>query len=101
MSILEIKKTVEDGKYVFMPAGEINTNTAPEFEKELDAVLSEVKELIIDFEKVTYVSSAGLRVVIATYTELNGKAEMKLINMSDSVRDVFELTGFADYVNIE
>ena len=101
MSALEINKTIEGGKAVFRPEGEINTNTAPEFEKELDAVLSDVTELVIDFEKVTYVSSAGLRVVIAAYTELNGKAEMKLINMNESVRDVFELTGFADYVKIE
>ena len=99
--MMEINKSIEGGKAVFQPVGEINTNTAPEFEKELDAVLSDVTELVIDFEKVTYVSSAGLRVVIAAYTELNGKAEMKLINMNESVRDVFELTGFADYVKIE
>ncbi|MBO4395336.1 MAG: STAS domain-containing protein [Eubacterium sp.] len=101
MSKLEINKTVEGTKYVFMPEGEINTNTAPEFEKELDAALSDVTEMIIDFEKVTYVSSAGLRAVIATYTKIEGKAEMKLINMSEGVREVFEMTGFADYVNIE
>ena len=62
--MLNINKTVENEKTVYMLEGRLDTVTAPDLEKELKASLDGVKELVLDFEKLEYISSAGLRVLL-------------------------------------
>ena len=79
--------------------GRLDTITAPEFEKFLGENFIETDSLIIDCKNLAYVSSAGLRVLLAT--QKKAKNSMKLINVCELVMEVFEMTGFADILTIE
>ena len=79
--------------------GRLDTNTAPEFESFLAENLDGVKALNINCEKLAYVSSAGLRVLLSTQKKM--KDAMKLTNVCELVMEVFEMTGFADILVIE
>ena len=81
--------------------GRLDTTTSPELEKELDGVLDGVEELIMDFSNLEYISSAGLRVLLAAHKTLHGKGRMKVVNPNEIVREVFEVTGFDNILTIE
>lgn len=81
--------------------GRLDTVTAPEFEKKVSALGEEVKHLILDMEGLTYISSAGLRVLLAAQKKMNQLGTMKVIKVCDVVMDVIEMTGFADILEIE
>lgn len=78
--------------------GRLDTTTAPEFDSFVKG-LDDVKALNIDCEKLVYLSSAGLRVLLVAHKKMNG--EMKLTNVCELVMEVLELTGFADILTIE
>ena len=80
--------------------GRLDTNTAPELEAELQSALDGVTELTMDLEKLEYISSAGLRVLLSTQKIMNKQGEMKVSNVSETVMDVFEVTGFSDILTI-
>ena len=79
--------------------GRLDTQTAPEFENFLKTNLQGADSVEINCEKLTYVSSAGLRVLLATQKKTKGA--LKLINVCEAVMEVFEMTGFADILVIE
>ena len=81
--------------------GRLDTLTAPELEAEISAMFPIVQTLTLDMEKLDYISSAGLRVILKTQKALAQKAGLKLINVSDNVREVFDITGFSDFLTIE
>jgi chromosome partitioning protein len=81
--------------------GRLDTVTAPELEAEISAILPTAESLVLDMEKLEYISSAGLRVILKTQKALTQKAGLKLIHVSDDVREVFEITGFSDFLTIE
>lgn len=87
-----------DGLFVSIE-GRLDTNTAPDFESFIAANCEGVNALNIDCELLTYVSSAGLRVLLAAQKRMNGS--MKLTNVCELVMEVFEMTGFADILVIE
>lgn len=82
--------------------GRIDTSTAKEFEKKLMEELNGTNRVRIDLEKVVYVSSAGLRAFLngQKFSNKNG-VEMSIFNVNDTVMEVFEMTGFADILDIE
>ena len=75
--------------------------TAPQLEKELQGSLADVKALTLDFERLEYISSAGLRVLLAAQKIMNRQGEMKLVHVNETVKEIFEVTGFCDILNIE
>lgn len=81
--------------------GRLDTVTAPELEAEISAILPTAESLVLDMEKLEYISSAGLRVILKTQKALTQKAGLKLIHVSDDFREVFEITGFSDFLTIE
>ena len=81
--------------------GRLDTMTAPELEKELNQSLSGADSLTLDFSKLEYISSAGLRVLLSAHKMMNNKGGMKVTNVNEIVQEVFEVTGFADILNIE
>ena len=81
--------------------GRLDTTTAPELEKELKDSLDAANELTLDFEKLDYISSAGLRVLLAAHKTMRGKGGMKVTNVNEIVKEVFDVTGFADILTIE
>ncbi len=99
--MLNINKTVENGKAVFKLDGRLDTSTAPAFEAELRETLNGVTSLILDFEKLEYISSAGLRVLLVALKLLHNKGKMKIVHVNELVAEVFDVTGFADMFTIE
>jgi anti-sigma B factor antagonist len=97
---MTITKNADGENLTLTIDGRIDTITAPEFEKEIDAI-ADVTQLVLDFSGVEYISSAGLRVVLKAQKLMNQKGKMKLINVNDDVMDVFDITGFLDILTIE
>ena len=81
--------------------GRLDTTTAPELEKEIKLSLVGVTELVMDFAKLDYISSADLRVLLAAHETMMKQGSMKVVHANEMVMEVFEVTGFADILNIE
>lgn len=81
--------------------GRLDTMTAPELEKELNRSLDGVKSLVLDFSKLDYISSAGLRVLLSAHKIMSARDGMKVKNVNEIVQEVLEVTGFADILTIE
>ena len=98
---MDIKKQKDGTKLTVAISGRIDTATAPEAEAFINENLDGVQNLILDFKEVNYVSSAGLRVLLSLYKKMAAKDGMKLINVNEAVRDVFEVTGFDEILTFE
>lgn len=81
--------------------GRLDTTTAPELEAELNQDLANAESLTMDFSKLEYISSAGLRVLLSTHKLMSGKGGMKVTHINEIVSEVFEVTGFADILTVE
>ena len=99
--MLNINKKIEDNKALFALEGRLDVETSPQLEKELKDSLDNINELILDFEKIEYISSAGLRVLLATQKIMFKQGDMKLTNVNKYVMDTFEITGFSEILTIE
>ena len=98
---MKINKKQDGGKLVIALEGRLDTTTAPELEKELKTCLDGVTELTLDMAKLDYISSAGLRVLLSAHKTMMKQGQMKVINASEIVKEVFDVTGFSDILNIE
>jgi anti-anti-sigma factor len=97
---MEISRTEENQTVTLALNGRLNTSTSPQFQEALIAVFDEAKDIKLDFSNVTYVSSAGLRILLMG--QKMGKAKnvsMKLLDVSEDVMEVFAMTGFADILD--
>ena len=99
--MLNINKSVEGGTASFVLEGRLDTVTAPELESELKASLPGLTTLILDFDKLDYISSAGLRVLLSTQKVMAKQGEMKITHVSETIMDIFDITGFVDILTIE
>ena len=81
--------------------GRLDTVTAPELEKVINEQTGDVKDLVMDMNKLEYISSAGLRVLLAAQKKMNKVGTMKLVGVCDAVMEVFEMTGFVDILVFE
>ena len=81
--------------------GRLDTMTAPELEKELKAEMEGAETLVLDFEKLDYISSAGLRVLLSAHKVMSSRGGLKITHVNEIVQEVFEVTGFADILTIE
>ena len=99
--MLNILKTIENGKAEFKTEGRLDTVTAPELETAIREALDDMTELVLDFEKLDYISSAGLRVLLSAQKALAKKDGMKVIHVNETIMEIFEVTGFADILNID
>ena len=98
---MTIEKTIGTETLTLKVSGRLDTQTAPELEKELDASLSGIKELTFDMTELEYVSSAGLRVILKAQKTMNAQGSMKLTGVNESIMEVFDITGFLDILTIE
>ena len=97
---MTIDKKFEEGKLSVVLEGRLDTNTAPQLEAALE--YDGVETLEFDFKELVYVSSAGLRVLLAARKAINAsKGTMVIRNVNDTIMEVFEITGFADILTIE
>lgn len=99
--MLNITSSQENKKLVVFPEGRIDTTTSNDFNEYIKKYLPDTAELILDFSKVEYISSAGLRVVLSLTKVMNKQGSIKIINASEEVKEVFDITGFSDIIPIE
>lgn len=93
-----INKEKESNTLVVSVAGRLDTSTAPELEEALKGELSQGLELVFDFSNLEYISSSGIRQIISAY-KVTGNAKIK--NANDVVKEVFEVTGITDVLDVE
>lgn len=99
---MKITKQVSDGTLTVLIDGRIDTITAPILERELNhSVTNNITCLIFDFEKVEYMSSAGIRVIMLADKVMSKQGEMKLIHVNEEIFEIFDITGLADLLTIE
>lgn len=97
---IDVKK--EDGKLYVELEGRLDTNTSPELESALGDSLDNAESLVLDFEKLRYISSSGLRVLLMFQKKMNSqKGSMVIRNVNELIMEVFEATGFCDILTIE
>ena len=98
---MTISKSQNGGELTLKVEGRLDTMTAPELEAELGKSMDGADSLILDFGKLEYISSAGLRVLLSAHKAMSSKGGMKVTNVNEIVREVFDVTGFADILTIE
>ena len=99
--MLNIQKTNEEDGILYELEGRLDTVTAPELEESLQESLKETANLVLDLEKLDYISSAGLRVLLSAQKIINDKGTMKVIHVNDTIMEIFEVTGFNEILTIE
>jgi len=82
--------------------GNLDTNTSPDLEKQLSELMDgETKKILINLEKIDYISSAGLRVFLATAKQLKiTSGELRLCNLNETVQEIFDMSGFSTILNV-
>lgn len=98
---MTIEKKLEGSELSITLGGRLDTRTAPELEKEIKANVDGVEKLVLDLAKLEYLSSAGLRVLLAAQKIMNKQGEMLVRNVNETIAEIFEITGFSDILTIE
>ena len=98
---MNIEKIVDGKKLSIALTGRMDTTTAPELDAELKQSVSGIKELVLDFAGLEYLSSAGLRVLLAAQKVMNRQGSMVVKNVNETIMEIFEVTGFVDVLTIE
>ena len=99
--MLDIKKTPNGSDLTIALKGRLDTLTSPQLEEELNADIEGVENLWFDFSELEYISSAGLRVLLSAQKTMNTKGSMTVKNVSEEIREIFDVTGFSDILTIE
>lgn len=97
---MTITKHEQDGVLTVKPEGRLDTNTSKELDAAITPELDRISALTLDFSGLQYLSSAGLRVLLSVQKKMNGRS-FNLINVNKNIMEVFEITGFVDFLNIE
>lgn len=96
-----INKEVNGDSLTIALDGRLDTTTAPQLEAEITSSLDGIKNFVIDMEKLVYVSSAGLRVLLKAQKIMNKQGSMVIKNVSQDIKEIFEVTGFDELLSIE
>lgn len=98
---MEIELKKDGSRLEAVMHGRIDTATSAEAEAILMPAIEGVNDLVLDFEDIQYISSAGLRVLLLIYKKMNTQGEMKLVHVNEMVKEVLDITGFLDILNVE
>ena len=96
---IEIKKN--ENETIIEVVGRLDTITAPVLEKTIGENICGIQSLVLDFKRLEYISSAGLRVLLGAQKKMQSIGTMKLVGVCEDVMEVLEMTGFADILTIE
>ena len=96
-----IEKNLSGTELTVTITGRLDTTTAPQLEAEFKQNINGVEKLVLDFTALEYLSSAGLRVLLAAQKAMNKQGEMIIKNVNDTINEIFEVTGFIDILTIE
>ena len=98
---MTIEKTLNKTELTINLTGRLDTTTAPRLEAELKQSISGAEKLVLDFSALEYLSSAGLRVLLAAQKVMNKQGEMIIRNVNETIAEIFEVTGFSEVLTIE
>ncbi len=100
---MNVEKKINGGEITILPIGRLDSNTAPQLEEAINASIDDAEKLILDFEGLEYLSSAGLRVLLSAHKTFlkKGSGELIIRHVNETIHEVFEVTGFLDILNIE
>lgn len=100
---MHVEMTRNGNVVTLMPVGRLDTTTAPLLEAKIQENLDDAEKLVLDFQELEYLSSAGLRVLLGTHKAFmkRGSGELLIRNVNETIHEVFEVTGFLDILNIE
>ena len=98
---MTITKTIESDALTLALSGRLDTTTSPELENEINASLDGIHALTLDFTELSYISSAGLRVLLAAQKRMNNQGSMRVVGVNDTIMEIFEVTGFSEILTIE
>ena len=98
---MTIEKNLNGTELTVAIIGRLDTTTAPQLEAEFKSSINGVEKLVLDFAELEYLSSAGLRVILAAQKVMNKQGEMIIKNVNDTINEIFEVTGFIDILTIE
>ena len=98
---MTINQNKSENKLTYAIEGRIDTKTAPELEKALDGALDGITKLVFDFAEVSYISSAGLRVLLKAQKQMNKQGSMMVMHANKDIMEIFEVTGFDEILTIE
>lgn len=100
---MEISKAISNQNVIITLKGRLDTMTAPQFDDEAKNIdFDEVETVTLNLKDLEYISSSGLRVVLTLYKNLKSKGgNLKIVNVSNTIMELFSMTGMADYLDIE
>lgn len=98
---MTINETRNGETIIIELGGRLDANTAPELEKAIEGIPADVKELVIDMEQLEYISSAGLRVILAAHKKMIKVGSMRVRKICDEIMEILDMTGFTDILSIE
>ena len=98
---MTINKQIDGTKLYAEVIGRVDTMTVAEAESSMKGSLDGITELVLDFKKLDYISSAGLRWMLSMQKTMNKQGSMKVINVNDIVMEIFEVTGFSEILTVE
>ena len=98
---MKIDQLKEGTTLTMKVSGRLDTMTAPQLENEITGHLDGITEFIMNFSDLEYISSAGLRVLLVTTKMMKGKGRFVIRNINETVREIFEVTGFLDILTVE
>jgi anti-sigma B factor antagonist len=98
---MTINKNQNGNELTVALEGRLDTTTAPQLDDDLKNSLNGVENLVFDFSKLEYISSAGLRVLLSAQKVMNKQGSMVVKNVSEEINEIFEVTGFIDILTIE
>ena len=97
---MDIIQSLNNDELTVKLVGELNSYTAPNLERVIKNDLNNVKSLVFDFSELEYLSSAGLRVLLVAQKIMNQQGKMTLVHVNDSVKEIFDITGFSNILEI-
>ena len=98
---MTIEKILNGTELTVTIVGRLDTTTAPQLEAEFKQNINGVEKLVLDFTALEYLSSAGLRILLAAQKTMNKQGEMIIKNVNETINEIFEVTGFIDILTVE
>ena len=98
---MNIEKNCNENVIALNVRGRLDTTTAPALEAAVSENVGACEQLILDFDGLEYISSAGLRVILKAQKAMSAKGGMKLLHVNETIMEIFEITGFSDILTIE
>lgn len=99
--MFNVEKKSEGNNVTLVLSGRLDTSTAPELEADVKTSIEGIESLVFDFTELEYISSAGLRVLLSSLKKMKNQGSMKVINVNETIKEIFDVTGFSDILTVE